>query len=1079
MSDVQTVLAWLESQRPTLGSEVVDRLITKARSDSAPAAFEMQTHSAQMITCLYICLSGTEKDKLARLIAAAMPHIHEPVQQFGGEHRGTMENAILFAFRDDPARAAQAALVIRERLLGCAEESERDGLGRLSFRIALTYGLLPTGRDADGRAAVRPKDLLELVTLLAGRANADSILLSEQMRSFVAHDFMLQAGPVIEYKNRRANTLQLLGSQTLVMPGPSIASLRKVFVGRQRELNELLGQIEQLGAGRGGVTLVAGESGVGKTRLVEEARSCAPIFRWLGARCHASAVTLSYAAWNDLLLLLIGADILMPAAALDERLRNWLDEAEIADHYETFAFQLGLCEPESMNAARFLANLVAAWTAVLHWLARSRPVVIVLDEAHLMDSRSLRLFERLVDDAPALPILWVLVVQPGYGQAMRELVTHAESKLGAAWCSIGIEPLIEGEQRQLVRGALNLHKPQLAFEDHFLQIAGGNPLLILHSLRWLIEKRSIMRDARGEWQIVVASLSERQPDSLYAVVSMRVQGLLPEARDLLRSAALAGNALLPQIIDDAGGTRRTQLIKHLRTLDFLDETLHFHNPGLAQVIASEVPDEEREALHTGIAAVLDLRLELGGPWLTLAAHIAGASGQAQKAIRLYTNAKAWLYQCGALSEVSSTLEAMRALLTKEEYKAQYAALLVEQEQVLSELGVDSRRCIALLAEAYDLWLDVENTAEAARTLLRAAVYHTDTEREFGSYQEAQMLLERVNPLHPMLPEVYMYQALYALRHRRSDAKILFEKATQLAYRLEDKSTLAKLHYESGIVRRERRQLAEALKDFKSATSYFRELGDDMLDDRVLCGHFLADIYVQLGRPAEGEPLAYEAAEKSARASDYVRVDPFITLAQCYASQNRLKDALDTIAQAPAEIADLNAIPLEFWRGRFQFEHDPYDGLARMRESVPRDRVDYLLTYIDFLLDESRFAADARAELAQLSRAGDLRNLDASSFPLEGFYKRLQGRLALVEGQYDRALIHLETARSFFDKECFIALAISTQRLIAQVMITRSGAGDRERAVGVLHDCLSRYRAGKLSVTAEQSRIQALLRRVEG
>jgi len=1098
MSDLQAIFAWLETQRPILGDAAVDNLITKARESGAaqngasPVDYtgersdDARSGTAQMITCMYVSLSGTDKDKLPRLIAASTPHIREPIQQFGGENRGVLGNAYLFAFREDPARAAQAALVIRERLLGCAEEAERDGLGRLSFRIALTYGLLPATQDSAGRTAARPKDLLELVTLLAGRAAAGGILLSEQMRSFVAHEFILQPGPVIEYKNRRVNTLQLLGSQNLVMPGPSIASLRKVFIGRQRELNEILGYIEQLGAGRGSVVLVAGETGVGKTRLIEEARSSAPIFKWLGARCHASAVTISYAAWNDLLLLLIGADILTPATALDERLRSWLDEAELADHYEAFATQLGLREPENTSAARFLAALVAAWTGVLHWLARSRPAVIVLDEAHLMDSRSMCLFERLVEDAPALPILWVLVVQPGYAQAMRELVTRVESRLGEGYGYMGLEPLPEDEQRLLVRGALGLRKPQPAFEDHFLQITGGNPLMILHSLRWLIEKRSITRDGRGDWQIVVAGLSERQPDSLYAVVSMRVQGLLPEARELLQIAALAGNTLVPHVIEDASGARRAQLVKHLRALDFLDETQHFHNPCVGQVIAQEVADDERAAYYAQIAALLDVRLEVGGPWLALAAHIIGQSGQAQKAIRLYTEAKAWLYQCGALTEVSSTLEAMRGLLDKDQNKAQYAALLVEQEQVLSELYVDSRRCIALLAEAYDLWMLVENYTEAARTMLRAAVYHTNTEREFGCYQDAQMLLERVSSISSngsttavLLPEVYMYQALYALRHGRSDAKALFEKTTQLAYKLEDKQTLAKLHYESGIIRRERRQLAEALKDFKSATSYFRELGDAMLDDRVLCGHFLADVYLQLGRPADAEPLAYEAAEKSRRASDYARVDPYITLAQCYASQNRLKDALDTIADAPIEIAELNAIPLEFWRGRFQFEHDPYDGLARMRESVPRDRIDYLLTYIDFLLEESRFAADARAELAQLSRAGDLKDLSASSFPLEGFYKRLQGRLALAEGHHDRALIHLETARSYFDKESFIALAISTQRLIAQVMLTRCGPGDRERAAGVLNDCLNRYRAGKLSLVAELSRIQALLRRIEG
>src|SRR5215831_13829289 len=159
--------------------------------------------------------------------------------------------------------------------------------------------------------------------------------------------------------------------------------------------------------------VIAGESGLGKTRLVTEARRAAPTVQWLDARCQAGPIKLTYGPWSDLLLSLIRGGPLEQNRDVAQKLTDWLAEHDLSNHYPFLANQLGIDTPDGEpSPQQIVRGTILAWQAVLNGIAKQRPTVIVLDEAQAMDSLSLTIFEAAVESAYALPVLWVIVTQP-------------------------------------------------------------------------------------------------------------------------------------------------------------------------------------------------------------------------------------------------------------------------------------------------------------------------------------------------------------------------------------------------------------------------------------------------------------------------------------------------------------------------------------------------------------------------------------------------------------------------------------------------------------------------------------------
>ena len=175
------------------------------------------------------------------------------------------------------------------------------------------------------------------------------------------------------------------------------------LVGRTDDVAALRTDLASVHAGRGRVALVAGEPGVGKTRLVEEianeAAEAGAIVVW--GRCYEGRGAPAFWPWVQIIGDLL--DRCDRAAVADALRTTAADLAAVIPAVKEFVANVEPPPPEDPESARF--RLGQAITTTLRRLARHHPLVVVLDDLHWADPASLDVLAVLAGTLDDIPIL--------------------------------------------------------------------------------------------------------------------------------------------------------------------------------------------------------------------------------------------------------------------------------------------------------------------------------------------------------------------------------------------------------------------------------------------------------------------------------------------------------------------------------------------------------------------------------------------------------------------------------------------------------------------------------------------------
>src|SRR5207248_2744581 len=181
------------------------------------------------------------------------------------------------------------------------------------------------------------------------------------------------------------------------------------LVGRSRELGLGREALEALRAGRGGVLVVAGDAGIGKTRLLNELRALAERegSSWLEGRCVSYGESLPYWPFRDLLRgEWIGAGAEEPELRVRVGLRRRLEQLFDGNANELYPYLGGLLEVALEHEAEARTSQLSP--EALQWrtfevvgqlfarLAESAPLVLALEDLHWADPTSVLLLEQLL-----------------------------------------------------------------------------------------------------------------------------------------------------------------------------------------------------------------------------------------------------------------------------------------------------------------------------------------------------------------------------------------------------------------------------------------------------------------------------------------------------------------------------------------------------------------------------------------------------------------------------------------------------------------------------------------------------------
>src|SRR5438105_9643232 len=216
-------------------------------------------------------------DEVKALVGEVVTRMSRAVEEFGGTVQAYQGDGICAYFgvpsahADDPERAARAALRILELVHAQAADIRAAwDIDRFNVRVGVNGGQTAVGPVGAGQPqAVALGDTTNVAARLEGLAETGTILVGEATARQLERRFVLEERGAVTVKGRAkpVRTWMLVRAR----PGTH-ESVSTPLVGRETELARLGVTLDELVAGRGGVLLLTGDDGIGKTRLLAKAR---------------------------------------------------------------------------------------------------------------------------------------------------------------------------------------------------------------------------------------------------------------------------------------------------------------------------------------------------------------------------------------------------------------------------------------------------------------------------------------------------------------------------------------------------------------------------------------------------------------------------------------------------------------------------------------------------------------------------------------------------------------------------------------------------------------------------------------
>ncbi|HEX7280261.1 MAG TPA: AAA family ATPase [Solirubrobacterales bacterium] len=359
-----------------------------------------------------------------------------------------------------------------------------------------------------------------------------------------------------------------------------------VLLERERELGELTGALGEVGEGKGCLLAVEAAAGLGKTRLLQEAREAAE---------GAGLSVLSGRATE------LETDF--PFALVRQLFESELDSLPADQRDQAL---------EGASAARGALGLDADGRpdqdtfAVLHglyWvtaaLAERKPLLLAIDDTHCADSASLDYLGFLLPRLEELPVLLVVTGRPdepdrsgGFRRVMTDTAARhmTLAPLSAEGAAVLLGQELDGE-------------PSPPFAAACFEVSGGNPFLLRELARTLLQRGIEPLPQHAD------QVRELVPERVAQTVLPRIERLPPQAGALARALAVLGDASDPRLVAELAGIDADQArhaADELRASAIFDpdSSLRFIHPLMRNAVYADIPSGERGQAHASAAVLL-------------------------------------------------------------------------------------------------------------------------------------------------------------------------------------------------------------------------------------------------------------------------------------------------------------------------------------------------------------------------------------------------------------------------------------------------------------------------------------------
>jgi hypothetical protein len=362
------------------------------------------------------------------------------------------------------------------------------------------------------------------------------------------------------------------------------ASTPLPFVGRDSELRAITTAVRRACAGSGGLTLVTGESGIGKTSLAlaaaQQGRAAGIAVAWAA---HPTGIRLPLRwTWIQLLRQL-GTDLGEPARRALRRAAPGVVDALVPEWHDNDT--LASAAPAAATGFALIEGIVTA----LRVLSAGQPLLLVLDDLQLADSASVNTLALLAAQFPRIPIQ--VIGNWTYYGADRPVNRHSFEVLIRSndTTTVHLDGIDRAAAADLVEGITGSPTPHAVSEQVWLQ-AGGNPFFI----------KELARALDGD----------SPPNAVVGVVGRRLGVLDRPSRRLLAAAAVVGPefdvAHLSNVVELPIPTVQARL-RSAYEAGLIDDAperpgaYRFSHGLLRDAVLAQLPTTARTTVHAAVA----------------------------------------------------------------------------------------------------------------------------------------------------------------------------------------------------------------------------------------------------------------------------------------------------------------------------------------------------------------------------------------------------------------------------------------------------------------------------------------------
>ena len=603
---------------------------------AAPAAAVEERKVVTTLFCDLVAFTAMSEAADPEDVDAILRAYHAAARKVIESHGGTVEkfigDAVVGVFgvpavhEDDPERAVRAGL----RIVQALEGMKRPDGSPLEVRCGVNTG------EALVRLDVTPGsgegfltgDAVNTAARLQAAAPADAVTVGALTHELTGRVIVYEELPPVSAKGKAEPVAAWCAVRPVARTGTQpLRNFRAPLLGREPELARLLELVaETVASSTSRFTLISGEPGVGKSRLVGELfahiDALPELITWRQGRCLPYGENVSFWALAEIVKAQAGVletdERRVAAQKLEQVIASGADHAWLAERLRPL---LGLEASQASREENF-----AAWRRFLAQLAAGGPAVLVFEDLHWADEGMLAFLEHLAGLVEGVPLFIVATTRP-------VLFERRPDYLSALPVTrLDLAPLSDEDTRHLVAALLKTDALPPAVSAPILERCAGNPLYAEEFTALLRDRGLLIESAAG---LAFAEGDELPlPGSVQAVIAARLDDLPADSKALLADAAVIGQtfwagavaALGERAAEHAerilGGLARSALVRPAQTSTMAGEREYSFGHVLARDVAyGALPRAARARKHAAFATWLEAKAgERAGDLADVLAH---------------------------------------------------------------------------------------------------------------------------------------------------------------------------------------------------------------------------------------------------------------------------------------------------------------------------------------------------------------------------------------------------------------------------------------------------------------------------